>query len=233
METESSGLSIKAWAEEDRPREKLLLKGRHALSDAELLAILIRSGSRGESAVQLCQRILGQVGNDLNELGRLSVEQLIKVKGIGKAKAIAIVAALELGRRRQSVEVKSRAIITGSKDIFEYMAPQLIDLDHEEFHVMFLNRSNRVIKTEAISSGGMAGTIADPRMIFRRALELKAIYIAVCHNHPSGNVKPSPSDLRLTRSLSEVGKMMDITLLDHVIIGGSEYYSFADEGKLT
>ena len=233
METESSGLSIKAWAEEDRPREKLLLKGRHALSDAELLAILIRSGSRGESAVQLCQRILGQVGNDLNELGRLSVEQLIKVKGIGKAKAIAIVAALELGRRRQSVEVKSRAIITGSKDIFEYMAPQLIDLDHEEFHVMFLNRSNRVIKTEAISSGGMAGTIADPRMIFRRALELKAIYIAVCHNHPSGNVKPSPSDLRLTRSLSEVGKMMDITLLDHVIIGSSGYYSFADEGRMT
>jgi DNA repair protein RadC len=231
-------LSIKAWAEEDRPREKLVLKGTQALSDAELIAILVGSGTSEDSAVEVCKKLLHKVEFDLGRLGRMSVEEIIQlnVKGIGKARAVAIAAALELGRRRQSASAeqsrRARNRITSSREIFDYMAPKLADKSHEEFHVIFLNRSNVIITHECMSSGGLAGTVADPRVIFKRALDHKASYIAACHNHPSGNLRPSPADLKLTRSLSEAGRLLDIVLLDHVIVAESSYYSFADDGKL-
>lgn len=233
MESNSSRLSIKSWAEEDRPREKLLLKGKHVLSDAELLAILVGSGTAEDSAVDVCKKLLKEVDNDMGALGKMSVENIIslKVKGIGKARAIAIVAALELGRRRQSAGVKEKGSITSSKDIFELMA-HLGDLSHEEFHVIFLNRANKIIAQECLSNGGIAGTAVDARKLFKRALDHKASYIVACHNHPSGNLKPSPDDLKLTRNIAEAGKVLDILLLDHVIVSEASYYSFADDGKL-
>lgn len=231
----SSGrLSIKAWAKEDRPREKLLLKGKHVLTDAELMAILVGSGTPQDSAVDVCKKLLAKVDNDISRLARMTVEEIVdlNVKGIGSARAIALVAALELGRRRQPLERSFKGKITSSRDIFEAMAPKLADLTHEEFHVIFLNRANKVIASEPISRGGIAGTTADQRVIFKRALDHKASYIIACHNHPSGNLKPSAADLKLTHALVQAGKLLDILVLDHVIVTETAYYSFADEGKL-
>jgi DNA repair protein RadC len=178
--------------------------------------------------------LLDRVDGDLSRLARLSVEEIraLKVKGIGKARAVAIVAALELARRRPAMESGLRGSITSSKDIYELMAPRLADLGHEEFHVIFLNRANKIIANESMSTGGLSGTVADPRRIFKRALDHKASYIIACHNHPSGNLKPSPADLKLTRNLADSGKLLEIQLLDHVIITDGQYYSFADDGKL-
>jgi DNA repair protein RadC len=223
---------INQWAEDDRPREKFLLKGKAALSDSELLAILIGSGSRNESAVQLCQRILAAVNNNLNQLGKLSIQQLMDFKGIGEAKAISIAAALELGRRRRSEDAVEFDKITSSKAVFNIMQPLIGDLLHEEFWVLFLNNSNKVIHKAQLSKGGMTGTVVDTRIIFKTALEYNAISLILTHNHPSGKLLASESDKEITRKLQLAGKQMEITVLDHVIITESSFYSFADEGIL-
>ena len=225
-------LTIKNWAEEDRPREKLLLKGRHVLTDAELIAILIGSGTIKETAVELAKRILSQFGNNLHELAKLSVQDLMKFKGIGEAKAISIVAALELGRRRKEIETPKREKITSSKDIFDVFCPQFMDLPHEEFHLLLLNRSNMVIRKEFVSRGGISGTVVDPKIIFKIALEHLASSIILCHNHPSGNLKPSAEDISLTKKIKEAGMLLEIPILDHLIISDTSYYSFADEGMM-
>lgn len=224
--------SIKSWALEDRPREKLLLKGKRALSDAELLAILIRSGTRNETAVELGKRILQKANNNLNELGKLTISDLLKFKGIGEAKAISIVAALELGRRRRATEAIERKQITGSRDVFELLQPKIGDLPYEEFWVLFLNRANKVMSEICVSRGGIAGTVADTKIIFKQALERLASSIIVAHNHPSGSLRPSQSDVTLTRKLQQAGKFLEINMLDHLIITDTSYYSFADEGML-
>lgn len=223
---------INQWAEDDRPREKFLLKGKAALSDSELLAILIGSGTRNESAVQLCQRILAAANNNLNQLGKLSIKQLMEFKGIGEAKAIAIAAALELGRRRRSEDTVEWDKITSSKAVFNIMQPIIGELLHEEFWVLFLNNSNKVIHKAQLSKGGITGTIVDTRIIFKTALEYNAISLILTHNHPSGKLLASDSDKDITRKLQLAGKQMDIMILDHVIITESNYYSFADEGIL-
>jgi DNA repair protein RadC len=232
MEDPERLFSIKSWAEGDRPREKFVAKGRHVLTDAELVAILIRSGSKKESAVELSKRILSHFENNLNELARLSVTDLKKFKGIGEAKAIAIAAALELGRRRKETETVKREKISSSKDIFEIFRPQLMDLPHEEFHMLLLNRSNSVIRKEFVSRGGVAGTVVDPKIIFKIALEHLASSIILCHNHPSGNLKPSAEDIALTRKIKEAGAFLEIPVLDHIIFSDSGYFSFADEGMM-
>lgn len=232
MEELEKTLTIKSWAEEDRPREKLLSKGRHVLTDAELIAILIGSGSRNESAVELSKRILAQYGNNLNELAKLSVNDLTKFKGIGEAKAISIVSALELGRRRKESDIVKREKITSSKDIFEVFHAQFMDLPHEEFHVLLLTRSNAIIRKEFISRGGVSGTIVDPKIIFKIALEHLASSIILCHNHPSGNLRPSDQDISLTKKLKEAGALLEIPILDHLIISNTGYFSFADEGMM-
>jgi len=232
MEELEKTLTIKSWAEEDRPREKLLSKGRHMLTDAELIAILIGSGSRNETAVELSKRILAQFGNNLNELAKQSVNNLIKFKGIGEAKAISIVAALELGRRRKETESTKKERITSSRDIFQYMHSQFIDLPHEEFHVLLLNRSNTVIRKEFVSKGGVSGTVVDPKIIFKIALEHLASSVILCHNHPSGNLRPSDQDISLTKKIKEAGTLLEIPILDHLIISDTGYFSFADEGMM-
>lgn len=225
-------LSIKSWAEEDRPREKLLLKGRAALSDAELIGILIGSGTAKLSAVDVAKLILNAVDNDLNALARLTVKELQKHKGIGEAKAISIVAALELGRRRKDAAPVVKTRITCSTDIYEYIRPHLLDLPHEEFWIILLNRANTIMKKIQISSGGVAGTVADPKIIFKHALENLASAIILVHNHPSGQLKPSAADISLTKKLQEAGKVLDLPILDHLIFTDSSYYSFADEDIL-
>lgn len=232
MEEETKSLTIKSWAEEDRPREKLLSKGRHVLTDAELIAILIGSGTKKESAVELAKRILGHFGNNLNELAKLSVQDLVKFKGIGEAKAISIGAALELGRRRKEAATAKREKITSSKDIFDFFHAAFMDLAYEEFHVLLLNRSNYIIRKELISRGGIAGTVVDPKIIFKIALEHMACAIILCHNHPSGNLRPSNEDISLTKKLKEAGTLLEIPILDHIIISDSSYFSFADEGMM-
>lgn len=232
MSESSGGLNILSWAEEDRPREKLLLKGRSALSDAELIAILIGSGTKSLSAVDVGKQILGLAANNLNELAKFSVKDLQKVKGIGEAKAIAIVSALELGRRRKDEGFSEKVRITSSNDIYELMKPELLDLPKEEFWVILLNRANRLIKKEQISSGGISGTVADPKIIFKAALDLYASSIILVHNHPSGNLKPSQADINLTNKMKEAGKMLEIPILDHIIFGNEGYLSFADEVML-
>lgn len=222
-------LGIKSWAEEDRPREKLLEKGRQVLTEAELIAILIGSGSRDETAVELSKRILASVGNNLNHLGKLNVIELTKFKGIGEAKAISIVAAMELGRRRKATEIIKRDKITSSKDVYEIMRSLLIDLPHEEFWLLLLNRANFVIKKEMISRGGISGTVVDTKIVFKTAIENYASSIIICHNHPSGNLKPSEADIRITKNIKEAGKLMEIQLLDHLILTESGFFSFADE----
>ncbi len=228
----TSSLQIKAWAEADRPREKLLNLGKNALTDSELLAILIRSGSRNETAVELGKRILQQVGNDLSELSRLSVRDLGKYKGMGEVKAITIVAALELGRRRRESEALKKQKISSSADVAAIFQPSLADLLVEEFWVLLLDRANQIITRFNMSRGGTSGTVVDPKIIFKAALEHRASGIILCHNHPSRNNKPSDADLKLTRNLKQSGELLEIKVLDHIIIAGSAYYSFADEGQL-
>ena len=226
-------MNIKMWAEADRPREKLMDKGKQSLSDAELLAILIRAGSRKESAVSLGQRILRSVGDNLQELGKKNVPELIRFPGIGEAKALAIVAALEIGRRRQLSSIKDRPQVKSSRDAYDAIAPIIKDLDHEEFWILLLNRANRVIGREMISTGGVSGTVVDAKIIFRRALEASlASSIILCHNHPSGNLRPSQADIDITKKLKHAGEMLDIMVLDHLIIANNSYYSFADDNAL-
>jgi len=225
-------LKILSWAEEDRPREKLLQKGKSALSDSELMAILIGSGTVSMSAVELSKQILSTVENDLNNLAKLTVKELQKFKGIGEAKAITIVAAMELGRRRKGSESIKKPKISSSIDVFNYIIGDLQDLRHEEFWILLLNRSNTVIYKHQISSGGVSGTLADPKMIFKIALDNLASSIILIHNHPSGNLKPSEADIRLTKKLKDSGTLLDIPVLDHLIVTDSAYYSFADEGIL-
>ncbi|MEI7586131.1 DNA repair protein RadC [Runella sp.] len=223
---------ILSWAEEDRPREKLLLKGKAALTDAELVAILIGSGTRDLSAVDLSKIILQKASNNLNELAKLSIKDLMKIKGIGEAKAISIIAALELGRRRKESEVVLRARISSSRDAYEQIQPYLLDLPHEEFWLLLLNRANEVIKPVQVSQGGVSGTVADPKIIFKFAIECLASAIILVHNHPSGNLKPSEADKELTRRLYNAGKLLEIPVLDHLIFTDGGYLSFADEGML-
>ncbi|WP_347052977.1 RadC family protein [Flavobacterium olei] len=226
---EQSYFPITDWAEDDRPREKLMLKGKSALSDAELIAILIGSGSRNESAVDLSKRILVSAGG-INSLAKLSVSQLTKFKGIGEAKAITIIAALELGRRRKAEESPELKKITSSKAVFEIMQPEIGELPHEEFWVLFLNNSNAVISKSQLSKGGITGTSVDIRLIFKLALENSATGLILCHNHPSGNLKPSDADKKITRKICDAGDNLDVKVLDHLIITESKYYSFVDEG---
>ncbi len=222
--------SIKHWAEDDKPREKLMLKGKAALSDAELVAILIGSGSRNESAVDLSKRILASADNNLNALGKLSLKQLMEFKGIGEAKAISITAALELGRRRRAEETLELKKITSSKAVFDIMQPIIGELPHEEFWVLYLNNSNKVLYKSQLSKGGITGTVVDVRLIFKTALEHNATSIILTHNHPSGKLQASDADVAITRKLKLAGEQLDIKVLDHIIITETGYYSFQDEG---
>ena len=228
----STYINIKSWSPEDRPREKLILKGKSALSDAELIAILIGSGTATLSAVDVAKKVLNHAGNDLHELARQTVKDLVKVKGIGEAKAITIVAALELGRRRKDIEHIEKPKITSSRDAYELLKSELTDIPHEEFWILLLNRANRVIKKYQVSQGGVAGTVADPKIIYKTALEELASGIILAHNHPSGNLTASQADMDLTRKLKEAGRLLEIQVLDHLIVGGQKYFSFADEGLL-
>lgn len=230
MEAIKQGIGIKAWAAEDRPREKMLDKGRSMLTEAELIAILIGSGNREESAVDLSKRILSSVGNNLNALGKLSVQELSRFKGVGNAKAVSIIAALELGRRRKNAEVAKREKISDSRDVFNIMHPIFLDIPHEEFWILLLNTSNLVLKKLKISSGGVSGTVVDTRIIFKAAIDHHASSIIMCHNHPSGNLTPSEADKKITKNMKEAGKIMEIMLLDHLIITENGFYSFVDEG---
>lgn len=229
---EDNRLTIKRWAEEDRPREKLLLKGKSSLSEAELIAILIGSGNTEQTAVELSQHILSQCEHNLANLARLSVKDLQKFKGIGEAKAISIVAALELGRRRKESEPSKKVKITSSDDAFQLLHGDMMDLNHEEFWLLLLKRNNEVIKKEMLSRGGVSGTVVDAKIIFKRALEETASGLILAHNHPSGNLKPSQEDINLTKRLKEAGKSLDISVLDHLIITDHTFFSFADEGLL-
>ncbi len=223
---------IKDWALEDRPREKLLSKGITSLSNAELLAILIRSGGPEASAVELARQILKQSDNNLQELGKKSVNDLVKHNGMGPVKAISIVAALELGRRRKKTEIREKIRISGSQDVFQHFHPLIADLAHEEFWVLFMNRSNKVIDNVRISQGGISGTVIDVRLILKNALDRLATSIILCHNHPSGNLKPSDADIKITTKISEASRSMDIQLLDHIIVADNSYFSFSDEGMI-
>ena len=224
--------SIKQWAKDDRPREKLLLNGAESLSNSELLAILIHNGSKEKSAVDLAKEILKLGKDNLSELGKLSIKDLMKIKGIGPAKAITIAAALELGRRRQSTEPLKKTAISSSNEIASYLQTKLKDYNHEVFAVLFLNRANKINHFEIISEGGITGTVADPRIILKKALEENAVSLILCHNHPSGSLKPSRADEELTQKIKEAARYLDITVLDHIIVSDSGYYSFADEGVL-
>jgi DNA repair protein RadC len=232
MESYEQKINIKSWAEADRPREKLMLHGRRHLTDAELLAILIASGNKDETAVDLSKRMLSFYQNDLDALGKSSISELSKFKGIGEAKGITIVAALELGRRRKETVATPIQKIGSAIDAYQLLWPDFADLNHEEFWILLLNRANHVKSKHLISKGGQSGTIADPKIIFKTALEQNAAYIILAHNHPSGNLKPSTEDVRLTKKLVEGGKMMDLLVVDHLIITDKGYYSFADEGLI-
>lgn len=225
-------IAINQWAEEDRPREKLLIKGKSALSDAELIGILIGSGTKTLSAVDLSKQILATVNNDLHQLARLSVKDLMRFKGIGEAKAISIVSALELGRRRKNAEPQKKPRICSSNDAYELIKPELSDQVQEEFWLILLKRNNEVIRKEQISLGGVAGTFADPKIIFKKAIEHLASGIILIHNHPSGNPKPSEQDIRLTRKLTNAGSLLDISIYDHIIFADHDYFSFADESMI-
>ena len=224
--------SIKQWAKDDRPREKLLAIGAENLSNSELLAILIHHGSKEKTAVDLAKEILKLGKDNLNELGKLTVKELVKIKGIGEAKAITIVAALELGRRRQASAALEKSVISSSNDIAGYLQTKLKDYRHEVFAVLFLNRANKINHFEIVSEGGITGTVADPRLILKKALEEDAVSIILCHNHPSGSLKPSRADEELTSKIKEAASFLDIKVLDHLIVSEEGYYSFADEGLL-
>jgi DNA repair protein RadC len=230
---EQTKLSVKDWSPDDQPREKLLLKGVNSLSDTELLAIIIGSGSRDESVVQLSQRILQSAENNINQLGKFSVKHLIThFKGIGEAKAVSIVAALELGKRRKAESIPNREKIKTSKDIYEYFHPLLCDLPYEEFWILFLNRANKIIDRLKISQGGITETIVDTRLIYKESLIRLSSGIILCHNHPSGNTAPSSNDDSITSKIREGTKLLDINLIDHLIVCDGKYFSYADEGKL-
>lgn len=224
--------SIKEWAKDDRPREKLLLKGPQSLSDSELLAILIQNGTREKSALDLAREVLKLAKDSLPELGRLNIKELMRVKGIGEAKAIVLVAAMEIGRRRQALSALEKPVVSSSTDVAGYLQALLRDHKHEVFAVLFLNRANKINHFEVISKGGMTGTIADPRIILKKALEEDAVSLILCHNHPSGSLRPSRSDEDLTRKIKEAASYFDIKVLDHLIVSDGGYYSFADEGLL-
>jgi DNA repair protein RadC len=224
--------SIKEWAVEDRPREKMMAHGMRSLSEAELVAILIRSGNLEESAVEVARRLLASVNNNLNELGRKSIADLQKIKGIGEVKAVTIMSALELGRRRKESDHYERPKVVTSSDAAEIFKPLLGDLPHEEFWILLLNRNNLYIDKLLVSQGGLTGTIIDVRIILRMALEHSACSIILCHNHPSGNLDPSEADKDITKKISEAGRQMDIPVLDHLIIGNDSYFSFADKGMM-
>ena len=229
---ENSAFPITNWSEDDKPREKLMNKGKASLSDAELIAILIGSGSRNESAVQLSKRILSSVDNNLNALGKLSLQQLMNFKGIGEAKAISIQASMELGRRRRAEEAIELKKITSSKSIFEMMQPIIGELPHEEFWIIYLNNSNKVVSKSQLSKGGITGTLVDVRLVFKNAIEIGAVGIILVHNHPSGALQPSEADKQITRKLKLAGESLDIKILDHLIVTETNYFSFADEGIL-
>tara|TARA_R110000868_G_scaffold336270_1_gene597071 strand:+ start:49 stop:747 length:699 start_codon:yes stop_codon:yes gene_type:complete len=232
MQEKPSSFSIKNWSQDDQPREKLLHKGKAALSDAELVAILIGSGNRQESAVDLCKRILASTNNNLSALGKLSINQLMEFKGIGEAKAISIIAALELGRRRRGEEALEKMKITSSSSVFELMQPVIGELQHEEFWIIYVNNSNKVIQKNQLSKGGITGTLVDVRLVLKNALEVGATGLILAHNHPSGTLKPSEADKQITQKLKGAAKSLDIKVLDHLIITEKAYFSFADESLL-
>ncbi len=230
MKPYETNLSIKSWAEEDRPREKLSSQGRRSLTDAELIAIMIGSGSRNETAVELSKRILHHYDNDLNKLGKASINELSSFKGIGEAKAISIIAALEIGRRRNDFETKAPDTVGGSKDAFNIMRRHLVDLYQEEFWILLMGRSQKVLGKELVSRGGLSDVLVDPKVVFSIALRYMATGIILIHNHPSGNLKPSTGDISITKRLVKVGRQLELAILDHLIITDKGYYSFADEG---
>ena len=232
MSDKSTSFSIKNWSQDDQPREKLLYKGKVALSDAELVAILIGSGNRQESAVALCKRILASTDNNLSQLGKLSIKQLMEFKGIGEAKAITIIAALELGRRRRGGEALDKMKITSSKSVFELMQPVIGELPHEEFWIIYLNNSNKVIHKNQLSKGGITGTLVDTRLVLKTALEVGAVGLILTHNHPSGTLNPSQADKDVTSKLKIAAQSLDIKVLDHLIITEQSYFSFADQSIL-
>ncbi len=232
MTGDNGRLNIKQWSADDRPREKLLKKGVQTLSNAELLAILISSGTKEKTAVDLAKELLQDNANSLTALGKQTISNLVKHKGIGQARAITIVAALELGRRRKEEEPSSKVKITSSRHVYDYFYPLMSDLDHEEFYVLLLDRSNAVIREFRISQGGVSGTVVDPKIVFNKAIENLASGIILCHNHPSGNLKPSDSDQSITTKIREAGKLIEINLLDHIIFTDNSYFSFADEGLI-
>lgn len=232
MRNQNPSFSIKHWSEDDRPREKLYQKGQAALSDAELIAILIGSGNRNESAVSLSKRILASTKNNLNELGKRSMADLMEFSGIGEAKAVTILAALELGRRRRAEEVMEKKKVTSSRSVFELMQPLIGELPHEEFWILYLNNSNRILEYSQLSKGGITGTLVDARLIFKNALQLGAVALILAHNHPSGGLRPSESDIQLTQKLKRAGESLDIKVLDHLIITEKAYFSFADSNKI-
>jgi DNA repair protein RadC len=232
MQAQTHPVSIKHWSPEDKPREKLTLKGKSALSDAELISLLLGSGTKTSNSVELGKQILIQADNNLHHLARMTVKDFLKINGIGKVKAMTIVAALELGRRRKDLEQDEKPRISKSVDAFEIIRPNLMDLKHEEFWLILLNRANRLIRKCMISQGGVAGTVADPKIIFKAALEELACGIILAHNHPSGNLTASQADIDLTKKLSAAGKMLEIQVLDHIILAGQKYFSFADEGLI-
>jgi DNA repair protein RadC len=225
-------MKITDWAVEDRPRERLWSKGPSSLSDAELLAILIGSGTRNRSALDLARELLALAGNSLSDLGKLSAGEIRRIKGLGEARAVTVAAALELGRRRKLAEAAGHPQIRSSADVFNIFSPLMEDLPHEEFWILFLNRANRVTGRMKISQGGVSGTVTDVRIVMKKAIESLASGLVICHNHPSGNNSPSDADIRITQKIKEAGALMDIQLLDHLIIAGREYYSFADNGAL-
>lgn len=232
MDEKKHSFTIKQWNENDRPREKLLNKGKNALSDAELVAILIGSGSRSESAVDLSKKILASAENNLNALARLSVNQLMNFKGIGEAKAISIITALELGRRRRLEAALELPKITSSKAVFEIMQPIIGDLQHEEFWILYLSNSNKIIHKMQLSKGGITGTLVDTRLVFKKAMEVSATAIILAHNHPSGKINPSDADKKLTKKIKIAGETLDIKVLDHLIITEKAYFSFSDKNIL-
>lgn len=228
----NSSTTIKNWAEDDKPREKLMGKGTASLSDSELLAILIRTGSGRQTAVDLAKAVLQLSNNNLDELGKISPEQLMNIKGIGYAKSVTIIAALELGRRRQNGEIQQREKLRSSSEIANYLRTIIKDFSHEVFGVVFLNKALKLLNFEIVSQGGMTETVVDPRIIFRRAIELKAPNLILCHNHPSGNLKPSTADELLTTKIKEGAKLLNLTVVDHIIVSDEGFFSFADEGLL-
>lgn len=230
--TTNYSVPLREWSPQDLPREKLIQKGKSALTDAELISLLLGPGTRTASSVELGKRVLHQANNSLHDLARMTVKDLVRIGGVGRTKAMAIVAALELGRRRRDLSPELRPCLSRSADAFEIIKPVLLDIPHEEFWIILVNRANRLIRINQISQGGVAGTVADPKIIFKMALEELASGIILAHNHPSGNLVASQADIELTRKLSAGARLLEIQVLDHIILAGQKYFSFADEGLM-